>query len=265
MNAVKPFVSSKDVYAGTRWQLEIASQLEQTNFGLVCVTRSNQGAKWLNFEAGALAKAIDSSRVVPIAIDLEPAEIELPMGQFQGQPATINGITEVMTSLNSCCPNPLTDSLLERSIDKWWPDLEAELTRITAVDEEETRSTVPTDRQLIEETLITVRSLARDGLARPSMKPIPIDKDHPLLADLEELVREFLPEYRRRVLLSPTRRAIGIRGGRYLPVDIKELIMERAAIFGVRVDFLSGPRDSPRAPSLIGDAAEISPGEDVDA
>lgn len=33
MNSVEPFVSAKDIYAGTRWQSEISTQLESTNFG----------------------------------------------------------------------------------------------------------------------------------------------------------------------------------------------------------------------------------------
>jgi hypothetical protein len=78
INSVEPFVSSEDINAGTRWQGEIAGALQTTNFGLVCVTRENHGAPWLNFEAGALAKAVDSSRVVPLAIDLKPSDIENP-------------------------------------------------------------------------------------------------------------------------------------------------------------------------------------------
>jgi hypothetical protein len=70
INSVRPFVSTKDIYAGSRWQMEIAAQLEATNFGIVCVTRANQSAPWLNFEAGALAKAVESSSVVPLAIGL---------------------------------------------------------------------------------------------------------------------------------------------------------------------------------------------------
>jgi hypothetical protein len=64
INSIEPFVSAKDIYAGTRWQAEIASQLDSTNFGIVCVTKDNQLSSWLNFEAGALAKAVDSSRLV---------------------------------------------------------------------------------------------------------------------------------------------------------------------------------------------------------
>src|SRR3954463_13096994 len=86
INRVEPFVSSKDIYAGTRWQAEIAGQLDSSNFGIVCVTRENQGGRWLNFEAGALTKAVQSSRVIPLAVDLKPSDIELPLGQFQAQP-----------------------------------------------------------------------------------------------------------------------------------------------------------------------------------
>jgi hypothetical protein len=42
INGIQPFVSSKDIHAGTRWQQEIADQLDTTNFGVVCVTKENQ-------------------------------------------------------------------------------------------------------------------------------------------------------------------------------------------------------------------------------
>ena len=48
----------------------------------------NQSAPWLNFEAGALAKKLESSRVVPLAINLKPSEVQQPLGQFQAKEAT---------------------------------------------------------------------------------------------------------------------------------------------------------------------------------
>src|SRR4051794_3511302 len=109
INHVRPFVSSTDIWAGTRWQAEIAGQLESTNFSIVCVTQENQAAPWLNFEAGALAKAVDASRVVPLAIDLKPSDVELPLGQFQAQPATQEGLSKVLASINAACEQPLKD------------------------------------------------------------------------------------------------------------------------------------------------------------
>jgi TIR domain len=162
INSVEPFVSSADIDPGTRWQQEVAGHLEATSYGIICVTRENQFAPWLNFEAGALAKAVESSRVIPLAIDLKPSDIVVPLGQFQAQPASEAGICEVVKSINAVCTPPLDGELLKRAFEKWWPDLQGSLEFIeafTPVVSGETR----TDRELLEETLDTVRSLARQG------------------------------------------------------------------------------------------------------
>ena len=101
INSVEPFVSSEDIHAGARWQRELASQLDLSNFGIVCVTRENQAEPWLNFEAGALAKAVDVSRLIPLAIDLKPSDVELPLGEFQAQPLSEEGLRAIVVSINT--------------------------------------------------------------------------------------------------------------------------------------------------------------------
>lgn len=160
INNVDPFVSSKDIDPGARWQAEVAGQLEQTNYGIVCVTRENQSARWLNFEAGALAKAVEVSRVVPLAIDLKPSDIEPPLGHFQAQEASEDGIHAIVRAINAACEPPLDSELLERSFTKWWTDLADKLQAIeqaTPAPAGDTR----TERELLEETLDVVRGLAR--------------------------------------------------------------------------------------------------------
>jgi len=49
------------------------------------VTRANQHAPWLIFEAGALAKSVNEGRVVPLCIDLKSAEVTGPLSGFQGR------------------------------------------------------------------------------------------------------------------------------------------------------------------------------------
>ncbi len=157
---VEPFVSSEDIDPGSRWQAEIAGQLESTSYGIVCVTRENQAAPWLNFEAGALAKAVESSRVIPLAVDLKPSDIEPPLGHFQAQPATEDGIHAVVRAINGACEPRLEDARLEKAFAKWWPDLKEKLEAIeqaTPTPVGESRS----DRELLEETLDTVRGIAR--------------------------------------------------------------------------------------------------------
>src|SRR5690348_3571721 len=70
---VKPWMSDEEIESGTRWNDGIGRALEDTDFGIVCVTAANQHKEWLMFEAGALAKRLATARVVPLCIDLPPA------------------------------------------------------------------------------------------------------------------------------------------------------------------------------------------------
>ena len=171
INDLEPFVSDEDIHSGTRWQAEIAGELEATNFGIICVTQENQDSPWLNFEAGALAKAVDASRVVPLAVDLKLSDIVLPLGQFQAQRATQEGIRKVLFSLNATCDHPLDEDRLKKAASKWWSDLEEQLAviaqqtapaEVESPPDETVDQELRTDRELLEEMLDTVRSLARD-------------------------------------------------------------------------------------------------------
>jgi hypothetical protein len=163
INSVQPFVSASDIDSGSRWQAELASELDSTNYGIVCVTRDNQIAPWLNFEAGALAKAVvDRARVVPLAVDLPLSELKAPLSQFQAQRADKGGLSAIVSSMNAAADTPLQEKLLTRAFEKWWPDLARELEQI----EDDARPLAPaeqrTEREMVEEILETVRHLARD-------------------------------------------------------------------------------------------------------
>jgi hypothetical protein len=164
LQGISPFVSSRDLAAGTRWAVEIAEKLKDTEFGLVCVTRENQQEPWLNFEAGAIAKKLEVSRVVPLAIDLAPAEISHPLGQFQATRTSQEGLAEVVKAMNSASSSPIPTENLSAAIDKWWPDLEVDLNRIEKNPYGEDRQPSPpdrSDREMLEEVLDTVRGLSR--------------------------------------------------------------------------------------------------------
>jgi len=248
INIVQPFVSSKDIFAGARWQAEIASELEATNFGIVCVTKENQHAPWLNFEAGALAKAVDSSRLVPLAVDLKPSDIEIPLGQFQAQPANEEGLAYIASSINVASPTPLPEARLQRSVAKWWPDLQSELQKIenstVAVSKEIISGR--TERELLEETLNTVRSLARArsiGGRRGLVGSL--SENHPLVSELAAILEsrlgggfEIIPGLDRR---------LGIRCPAEVPAEIQTNLQELADIYAVNIDFF--PLAARREPS----------------
>ena len=76
IQAIEPFVSSEDIEKGARWNTDIAQELKESSFGLICVTKENLSAPWLNFEAGALSKTIDNTYVAPLLFDVKPSDLK---------------------------------------------------------------------------------------------------------------------------------------------------------------------------------------------
>jgi hypothetical protein len=167
INDVEPFVSM-NIEAGARWQEVISLELEATQFGIVIVTRENQESRWLNFEAGALAKAVDASRVVPLAVNLELSEIRQPLGQFQAQSLNSDGVLAILKMINDRCATKLTMEHLETAFDRWWSDMEAVIQEALQLDTSsiETKEDVPDEHEIMSEILDTVRQLARSNVSR---------------------------------------------------------------------------------------------------
>lgn len=131
IQSIKPYVSSKDIDKGARWSTDIAKELEDSYFGIICVTKSNINAPWINFEAGALSKAIDKSNVAPFLFDINPSEISGPISQFQFTIFDKEDIKSLMTTINGLCSEGrLSDAHFERSFEKWYPALEKELSTL---------------------------------------------------------------------------------------------------------------------------------------
>ncbi len=130
--AVKPWMSETDIDAGARWSAKISAALEGTNIGIVCVTKQNLTAPWLLFEAGALAKTVEESKVIPYLLDLEPADIpQGPLSQFQAKRANKKETFELLSDLNGLLEkNGLAKGQLEKTFDKWWADLESVLRKL---------------------------------------------------------------------------------------------------------------------------------------
>lgn len=166
---LKSVIQSVDVFmsdeigAGTPWLHEIAKELDGSSFGIVCVTRSNRSAPWLNFEAGALAKNLEVSRLVPIPIDLEMTDIPLPIGQFNGKELSQHGMRELVRLINEEAGSILEPEILASVFDQWWPNLESKLEAIMSDPELfEEPGNSRDERDLLEEVLTTVRQMARD-------------------------------------------------------------------------------------------------------
>ena len=131
IQSVTPYVSSEDIDKGSRWSTDIAGELDESTYGILCVTRENLDAPWLNFEAGALGKSVEKSRVSPFLYQLKRSEIKGPILQFQSTIQERDDVFKLTKSINQACGElGLDEARLEKVFDVWWPSLEQDLNSI---------------------------------------------------------------------------------------------------------------------------------------
>lgn len=163
IQVIEPYVSSEDIGKGERWSVDIAKELDTTNFGVLCVTKSNVHAPWLNFEAGALSKAFEKSRVSPFLLDIKPTDISGPLVQFQATQFSKHEVKKLLLSINSTTNSLLLpESRLTKAFETWWPDLENSLGDIISDHsqpaKQKTEIKISNTEKLLEEVLELVRS-----------------------------------------------------------------------------------------------------------
>jgi TIR domain len=154
---VEPWLSQSDIQSGKRWSVEVAKELENCNYGILCVTRENLASPWILFEAGALAKSMQDGRVVPLLLNLDFKEISGPLAQFQAKKADSEGIRELLLDLNKASSAPVPDSTLETLLQAVLGKLEEELAAIP-----KNSATVKHKRpegEILEELVSSVRSV----------------------------------------------------------------------------------------------------------
>lgn len=161
IQTIEPWMSSEDIDAGSRWSRDIEEELETSKFGIICLTQSNASSPWINFEAGALAKAVDNSFVCPYLLDLEPTQVPSgPLTLFQAKTTTREHTWDLIKSINSSMPSgSLEESQLKTTFDMWWPNLEKDISNLPSEGTESV--TEVSQEQHIEEILSTVRSISR--------------------------------------------------------------------------------------------------------
>jgi hypothetical protein len=130
LHYVVPWLSEADIEAGERWATEVATELEVSNFGLVCITPENLNAPWILFESGALAKSMSGARVVPFLFQLEFSDISGPLAQFQAKKVAKAGVEEVVSSINKACDQSIPQDRVRQLFEALWPELEKRLEAI---------------------------------------------------------------------------------------------------------------------------------------
>lgn len=175
IQSLEPYVSSEDIDKGARWSSDIAKELENSTFGILCVTKDNLYAPWSSFEAGALSKTMDKSFVTPFLFDIKRSEVNGPILQFQSTVFEKDDIKKLMHTLNKACgENGISSSMLDKAFEVWYPTLESELNKLKECDENAIE--IPSKEQMHSTEIIEeILELSRDNqklLRNPDTKLI---------------------------------------------------------------------------------------------
>lgn len=162
IQAAQPWISSKGIERGAMWFSEINNELKDTTIGIVCLTQENKNAPWILFEAGALTKGLASNRVCTFLVDLEPADLQPPLGQFNHTFPTRDSMWSLVTTLNNGLDgNRLDIVVLERVFNTYWPQFETEFKRILDSVPQETVVAPREEKDILGEILEITRNMSK--------------------------------------------------------------------------------------------------------
>ncbi|MDT5268747.1 MAG: hypothetical protein QOH49_933 [Acidobacteriota bacterium] len=157
---IRPWLSLADIDKGARWRTEVASELEDSQVGIICLTPENLNAPWLLFEAGALSKIQQKSYVCTFLYDLEPTDVREPLAQFQHTLSQKEDVKKLIHTINRAQGEKrFTDAQIDKAFERGWPELAEDLNKIsntTTIQKSE-----PTQKEMLKELLELVRAQTR--------------------------------------------------------------------------------------------------------
>jgi hypothetical protein len=154
---------------GARWNNEISKELGNSQIGIFAMTEENLTSPWIMFEAGAISKVVDESRVCAIVFGIRKTDLKGPLTSFQTIEFTRTEVRQLLSTINNNAAKEaaLTERTLDEAFNMWWPRLEE---RVQAISSAGQPSSGPqrSERDLLEEAVSNTRTLLREFQMLPS-------------------------------------------------------------------------------------------------
>lgn len=125
LQSVEVFFSNIDIEKGDNWDKIISTELSECKYGIICLTKDNISAPWINFEAGAIAKSLDS-RVSALMVNVKPSDIKGPISRYQATKFEKDDFFQLISSINKVLENPLDNLVLQNTFNAMWALIENE-------------------------------------------------------------------------------------------------------------------------------------------
>ncbi|MEX5516043.1 TIR domain-containing protein [Pseudophaeobacter sp. 1A09344] len=185
----KPYYTPNDIEKGAKWGSEISKKLSESNIGIVCLTKENFTKPWILFEAGALSKDLEQSKVCSILFGMENTDLTGPLTTFQTTNFNKSDFKKMMQTVNqSGGENALPKETFDRVFDMWWPQLNEKISSIIAEEKENSPEDLRSDRDLLEEILILTRARQRSKTIETEINSVPVALVRDFISTIENMM-----------------------------------------------------------------------------
>lgn len=192
----KPYFTPNDIEKGSKWSSEISKKLSESNIGIICLTKDNINKPWILFEAGALAKNLDQSRVCSILFGMENTDLSGPLTTFQTTNFEKSDFKKMMQSINASAGTAaLSNETFDRVFEMWWPQLHEKISATLSQPDLSKEEVIRSDRDLLEEVLSLTRLQSRSLKRDTNQSHVP----RQLISDLIESIQKLM-EFNRKFL-----------------------------------------------------------------
>lgn len=157
----KPYFTPSDVEKGTKWSSEISQKLSDTHVGIICLTPDNHQKPWILFEAGALSKDLDNSRLCSVLFGMDNSDLSGPLTTFQTTAFNKADFKKLIATVNDAGGEAkLARDTFEEVFEMWWPKLEKKINEILANEGTTEKTSLRTEREILQEILSLSRLTA---------------------------------------------------------------------------------------------------------
>ena len=192
IQSVEVFFSPEDIEKGDNWDKTISNELSQCNYGIICLTSDNTTAPWINFEAGAIAKSLDS-KITALMVNIKPSDIKGPLSRYQATRFEKNDFFQLISAINKSLETPLEHNILQNTFNTMWTALEQEansvIEKYSSIEAVQDENKEPPENEPLEEILQLLRT--QNTLLSNPDKLLPIDYIDYMQRRLNERNREY--------------------------------------------------------------------------
>lgn len=119
IQSVTVFYSPEDIKKGENWDARLTNELENSDYGIVCLTLENITAPWIHFEAGALSKKL-GSKVTALMVNVVTSDIQGPLSRFQATKLEKEDFYKLVKDINDESGEKIDENVLLNSFDAVW-------------------------------------------------------------------------------------------------------------------------------------------------